>query len=169
MKRVMTVLAVAVMMLSGAACDMQVIPAAHAQSTVQPGFTPSSQIDLVQPGVYNMGVEALMQDTRIAGLDRYDMPFQLPSNSTIVRWQGVVSWAVGCHGDALTTLIIDGHSYGGIIQKENNGTSAVFFDYSIPMPTGSGSAVLRLSANPVCSGAYAGMSSLEINAMLQVQ
>lgn len=150
-------------------CGVAATPAS-AQTARQPGFTnTSSPLHALGNGVYRLSAEALFQDDHIAGLGSYNTAFELPSNLTIVRIQGTISWANSCAGDVLTSINIDGMGVYPIILKGKNSSVNEYFDFSIPYPTGSGAAVLHMEANPGCSGDYAGMSSAEIHALIQVQ
>ena len=142
---------------------------AHAQTTAVPGFTPSSRVVAKSNGLFDVGAEALIADTHTAGLGSFNLPFTLPSNQTVVRFQGSFSWADDCQGDVLFALVIDGVRYDAIILKSKGVDSNVWFDYTMPIPTGSGSAQLHIEGNPACLGDYDGMSSAEIQAMIQVQ
>lgn len=165
MKKLLVALLAVIMSTTG--CEMAVN--ARAQSSRQPGFTPSSRVVAKGNGLYDVGAEALIADTHTNGLGSFNLPFSLTSNQTILRFQGSFSWADSCHGDALFALIIDGVRYDAIIVKSKGTTSNIWFDYTMPIPTGSGSAVLHIEGNPTCPGDYAGMSSAEIQAMIQVQ
>lgn len=165
MKKLLIALLAVIMSTTG--CEMAVN--AHAQSSRQPGFTSSSRVTAKPNGLFDIGAEALIADTHTNGLGSFNLPFTLPSNSTILRFQGSFSWADSCHGDVLFALIIDGVRYDAIIIKSKGTASNIWFDYTMPIPTGSGTAALHIEGNPTCPGDYAGMASAEMQAMIQVQ
>jgi hypothetical protein len=132
-----------------------------------PEFTPTSAVVEQARKVWYVGAEALIPSP----WGSFDLHFTLPPNAMVVRFQGTASWniAATCKGDVLAQLHVGSSIYPLILKATGGAAQNTAFDYAIPIPTGDGTAFLHVEGNPDCPGTHAGMSSFEMQALIQVQ
>ena len=132
------------------------------------GFTPTSAVVLVAPGVYYIGVEAIFGQA--PPLQAHDLEFSLPVGATAVALQGTSSFRTTCSaGQYLAQVWIDGApypmnhkvAYGG-------GETHEWVDYSIPLPVVIGFARIHVDADPDCLN-NARPTTWEFQGLLQIK
>jgi hypothetical protein len=146
---------------------------ATTSSPVVTGFTEKSSVDQVAPHVWEIFAEAIIPSADQlrfpeAGFGSYGLPFKLPPNQTVTRFQGSVSWFTPCRSDALAHLFAGGPATYWLSEQQNNAADNHFFDYSIPIETKTGNnARLFLDVGPQCAAGPA--ASWKMHALIEVQ
>lgn len=126
-------------------------------------FTSTSAVVREDEHVWRIGVEALMPPPNPDGsiVTVAEMPFRLPPNGTITKFQGTFGMAapfgntsyLSCiePNAALGFLMVDGKSFPIALHFDSGGhrDRDIFFDFDIPLKYTDGRALIHIEANPM--------------------
>ena len=112
------------------------------------GFHSGSIVEGIGPGVYRIGVEAIIPKGNPAS---FDFEFALPAGKSVALFQGTSAFRAPCAAQFLATLVVNGHNIFPMNAKLpfDGVASVLFVSYDGPVPTGDGKAHIHLEADPV--------------------
>lgn len=126
-------------------------------------FTSGSSVVREDEHVWYLGVEALLPPPNPDGsvVTVADMPFHLPANGTITKFQGTFGMMApfGNTGytsciepnAALGILVVDGKKFPVVLHFDSGGhrDRDIFFNFDIPLKYTDGNARIHVEANPM--------------------